>query len=342
MRWIADYRFLSDMSLVEGTKELVLKHPQSTYEVTLRVIDDTPGELAAMAAFVVFEAENADEAKMRGRDVAREFLAHLSFVTEAIIKPQGVHRLFEWGESTTDRKGFIFNYFKDTHAPTRVISQSHIASIENIMEMTSSDLVVSAMKWFSDGLKVEDQERQFQDFWSVLELLAPLHRGNLESTIKCPQCRSDLYCNQCKKAPRIRASASEGVKFLVQQMVTNEPDQFFRTINRVRNLLFHTVPINKIEEELDINFEALTEQMARVSRLAITNSIRPIPPSSANVQLEMIEVGGVVHKTLVHKVAIAIASGENTIDLLPDAKTELSSTDRDSGKQGKNVGIHRK
>jgi hypothetical protein len=140
-------------------------------------------------------------------------------------------------------------------------------------------ILARPVQCFRYGLLAEQPEEQFQYFWSALENLAEATKTRDQVNVTCPQCNSDVYCNQCNANPVRRKVATEEMKAILVGL-SRDGEAIFKTLQKVRNHLSHGRSPYTVQDEAKIPLANAVDLMAQGAWRAI---MRHIPPGANDV-----------------------------------------------------------
>lgn len=222
-----------------------------------------------LAAHFILEEESPENAADKAEIYLRRFLDVLSVVTSNDYRIKERVLVVDWTTGLTTRRFLRFNTFPNPNVPVHALSGAHFESVKKLMANPIPRSVQLAMDWWARGVSASEASEQFQFFWYALEILGEHTKPSVRVPSTCPKCRESLFCPNCKEVPLHRPYPKQAVKMLVDKHVKGEPDHFFALIDQARNKLMHGDDRKKIERDLNIKWEAISDSLGKATWAAL-------------------------------------------------------------------------
>lgn len=268
-----DIEVKSDLILPDGVNETKLA--DANPEITLRNgPPDAEGHSCTLMASVISEAESIKTARLELRDQLTEYLHLLSFVTKNRFKILGPRRLFEWeaGKGTRTGHFYVANDVRYPSIPALVPKL-----IETVQAFAKIDLpayVKRALKCYRYALLDSQSEDQFMQFWLALETIAENTKVKEKVDQFCPDCKAPLHCAECGNQMLRVPMAKQAIEMLIGKNVA--PDvaaALSKVLFDARNGIAHGRSRESIEKDCKNKFEAIVEELSRLTWFSIISSI---------------------------------------------------------------------
>jgi len=277
-RFLGNWEVETDIVLPDGVPFLRYDHPAAAYSVFLRNIPEKRHELTYLSMQIIFDAPSLAEAKTTGEQVAKEFLDHLSFVSNLKARLRDILQIFDCepgGSGMRDCFYYTRSYSHDD-APYEALEPHLLDTIAMLQAEPINPRLRRALKWLGNGVASSYRDDQFAYFWFVIELVAQLIKNPSPVPDKCPTCRSPLHCDTCGASPLHRPYPKQAIEQLFHKYVTNDPEVLYKRANDARNMLMHGEEVPAIEAALEIDFSTLVDHIGALAWTAIVNQFIPV------------------------------------------------------------------
>jgi hypothetical protein len=162
-RFLGNWEVETDIVLPDGVPFLRYDHPAAAYSVFLRNIPEKRHELAYLSMQVIFDAPSLAESKTTGEQVAKEFLDHLSFVSNLKTRLRDILQIFNWepgGNGMRDCFYYTRSYSHD-NAPYEALEPNLLDTIAMLQAEPINPRLRRALKWFGNGVASSYRDDQF-------------------------------------------------------------------------------------------------------------------------------------------------------------------------------------
>jgi len=295
--FLGNWEVETDIVLPEGVPFLRYDHPSARYSVYLRNIPEKRHELTYLSMQVVFDAPSLAEAKPTGEQVAKEFIDHLSLISNLKVRLRDILQIFNWEPGAPGMRECLYftrSYAHDD-APYEALDRSLLDTMAMLQAQPINPRLRRALKWFGNGVASTYPDDQFAYFWFVIELVAQLIKNPAPVPDKCPTCRGPLYCETCGATPLHRPYPKQAIEQLFTKYVTNDPDMLYNRAISARNMLMHGEEVPAIEAGLEIDFSKLVDHIGALAWTAILNQFIPM---LLNKQPNFLQTSQYVHVNL--------------------------------------------
>ncbi len=286
-RFLGNWEVETDIVLPDQIPFLRYEHPAATYVIFLRNITEKRHDLTYLSMQMVFDAPSLQEAKVTGEQLAKEFLDHLSFVSNLKVRLRTILQIFNWESGTGMRECLYFtpSYAHDD-APYEALQPPILETIALLEAKPINPRLRRALKWFGNGIASSYPDDQFAYFWFVIELIAQLIKSPSPIPDRCPTCREPLHCPTCDATPLHRPYPKQAIEQLFSKYVSNDPQILYQRAIDARNMLMHGDEVQSIETALAIEFPNLVDQIGRLAWIAIMNQFVPVLLNKQPIFLE--------------------------------------------------------
>jgi len=244
--------------------------PNGDYEIHISNLAVTPGiDRPLLSLQIIVDSNDFDNAREIGQQKLKDYLYYLTFVTNMSFRIHKLLRIIDWTPGLTKRDYHQYENFPDSGIPFPILNEEHIRSIELLNKVKLDDAFKRVLKWFSNGVSAEYMDDQFQFFWFSIELLSQLLKNPCNVNDLCPTCKNPLYCENCSMYPTHRPYPKQAINQLIEKIVTDDPDGFFKIANDIRNALMHGESIDNIEKSHGINLSEIVNKLGKVAWTAI-------------------------------------------------------------------------
>ena len=299
-RWRVDHEIKSDIVLVQDQNQVVFVAPNKSHEIYLKTRRGS-GQHAAdelfLSSHLILEDNDPRAAAARADDYLDQFLETLSVISSAFYRIKRRVMVADWTSGLTRRRVIIYKEFPNPHVPLYGLSQDLIDSVAKLSVNPIPLNVRLAMARWSQGVAATSSPEQFQYFWYALEILAEHLKPAIRVPSKCPHCTGDLYCQSCEKVPLHRPYPKQALQMLVQKHVGEDHARFFKIMDEARNRLLHGEDRKVIERELDVGWEALSDDLGKLTWIVLLDTLRQITADGSpdGVTLEFLQSNTFVH-----------------------------------------------
>lgn len=121
----------------------------------------------------------------------------------------------------------------------------------------------------------------------------------------CPKCGEALYCETCNSHPKHKPYPKQAIKHLLSLMVSENSDEIFKILNKIRNALMHGDDIKDIEASLDIEFSDYVNKIGQIAWVSLFNTFANSFDEPIKKQLNLIRVNIYSHMTLTTNVVLS-------------------------------------
>jgi hypothetical protein len=175
-----------------------------------------------------------------------------------------------------------------TRAPD--LGRAGNGGVFRLLAMSSGPEQHEAMRWYRRAIQAEVFEEQFSYFWFALEIIAERLKGSEKVPSKCPHCNGALFYEACGKHPVHTRYAGEAIKQLIERVHPENPDEVFKTLQKIRHTLAHGGQISSVIDDLPCSQEQALNKLAFVTWNAISGMFsKPDPDPSAPLDFGLVE-----------------------------------------------------
>ena len=265
MRFIANHEIESEMSVASDDIRLKLQHPKGHFQARIKnILRDDYSTPFLLSLQIIFEAPSLDEARDIAQEKLSECLNMLAFVTGAGVRRYRTKQIVDCTPLSGMRECLVWADSVEHEDPQPFLDENVIASMERLLQFDSPPAVRRALRWYRIGIHDSIPEDQFQYFWFALEILAEHQKSPEKVADRCPQCKSPLYCENCKTHPTHRPYAKQAIRALIQAVDKTCKEETIEALDKARNALTHGATLEEIEEELPSSGEHIVDVLGRI------------------------------------------------------------------------------
>ncbi|MEJ0017595.1 MAG: hypothetical protein WDN25_13715 [Acetobacteraceae bacterium] len=263
----ADFDVRGTLVLRDGSPTLNLRNDDPPFEIILRnAKPDTGGHVPGLDIRVIGPCDSIDDVPTSFREVLAKQLDILTFVTHSSFVIDQCRRVIEWEPFQKRRMIKVMQKFDPLYPPDPEFPSECIDTAQAIVQANPPPYVLRALRCFRVGVRLEQPEEQFPQFWLALETIAEGHKDRARTPIKCPKCQGPLQCKQCEETPTRRPMAQQAIRDLVAKVMPgHQPDQCYRRLTDTRNHLMHGRTKRSIEDETGRSLDDLVNEVAYVA-----------------------------------------------------------------------------
>lgn len=318
MRCIAKFEIESEMSVVSDDLRLKLQHPKGNFQTRIRnIVRDDYSTPFLLSLQIIFEAPNLNEARDIAEEKLTECLNMLAFVTGAGIRRHRTRQIVDCTPLTGMRDCLVWADSVGHEDPQPFIDENIIASMERLLQFDSPPAVRRALRWYRIGIHDSIPEDQFQYFWFALEILAEHQKSTEKVADKCPQCKSPLYCENCKTHPIHRPYPKQAIRALIQAVDKACKEETIEALDKARNAIMHGATLEEIEDELPSSDEHIVDVLGRILFMALVHQF------PKEIFKETIQFGSPT--TYIHRTKTGIAHISTIVPKGEDGELDLDS-----------------
>lgn len=322
-KWMMKFEVEAHLGVREDLKSLVFKHPALKYEIHFQNHIMSPGvETPLLFAYVVFDAENIDEAADAGAQHLRDFLDLLGFSTGVRYK---IHRriaVYDWTEGVSSRQGRMYTSLPHPNTPMLILDESFTPTLATFLEGADSEPLQRALRWFRVAVSADESDVKFQWFWFVIETLAGISTEKQEVPDRCCRCREPLHCPKCKEISRHRPYQAQAIEQLFESHVADDPDRAFRETSAFRHALLHGDDTSEVEKKQGTTLTNVVNIVGNVAWVALLSMLNRGTGTHHEVsELRMTKPSNFAHHILQASANVSIGlvkERELTIDDFPN------------------------
>jgi hypothetical protein len=149
---------------------------------------------------------------------------------------------------------------------------------ERLLAMQAGEDQQGAMRSYRLGIQAANLEEQFSCFWFALEIAAETLKGKEKVPSRCPRCRGNLFCENCKEHPMHRRYAGEAILQVIERVHPENSEEVFESLQLIRHTLMHGGRIASVLDQLPCNEQQAVNKLAFVTWQAIGEMFkRPDP-----------------------------------------------------------------
>jgi hypothetical protein len=303
MEILADYQLSSDLRLPDGDPPMVISSEAHHFHATITNIGPEPQEEGSLACRLVFEAPSFDDSEGLADQKVVKFINALTYTTNRKFAVVRLHKVIEWTPGIRQRRALLYQRVPLDHRAEPSFTSEFAQTAEYLLNRQSGDQQHSAMRWYRLGIQSDSPEEQFSYFWFALEIVAQVLKSTDRAPSKCPVCRGPLYCENCETHPTHRPYPGEAIRQVVARVQTENPDDVFETLQKIRHTVMHGDRLASIEHELPCTADQAVTKLAQITWNAIA-ALFDAPTAAVPDQLMFGHPETVLRHTLVARVSV--------------------------------------
>lgn len=298
--------------------EARLSIPERNIELQLKNLDVEIGrDKPLLEALLVFESESLETGFEEGRDLLKELLSSLSYVTSLKLEYHRAKRLIDWSDGTFARQFHVYRDFPGHDLPYYVLTPDLLESAGAMWQASKGHPLEAAIHWFASGVKATLLEDQFQLFWFAAELLAAHGKDTTNVNDLCAICRNPLYCETCDTHPKHRPYQKQAIEQMIHAIVREKGEETSERLFKVRNMLMHGSTRPQIDAEIDGELADSVEDIARITKQAIFSLLQNnLAKTLGKERFDMLLLEGYAHTTIGLHVLMSSSSIPPELDML--------------------------
>lgn len=283
-KYLAECTLTSDLCLPENQPRLVLHDKTNGFSLTLMNVALSEASLkSTLKAYIEYNAPSIKEAHKAALDNLTHALNALVYSTNHKFSFERIHQIFDWTPGLVEREGMMFIDKNPREIAIPELSSDFIDTANWIASIRSgSKEETAAMRWYRLGIADNNLEDQFTYFWFALEIIAESLKEPTKISSKCPKCRHDLYCEQCKEAPLHKPYRGEAIKQLIESLNLGNSEEDFKTLQLIRHTLLHGKQIFSIEDQIPLSASQAVDKLAFIVWNAINKTFNKPNPAPAD------------------------------------------------------------
>lgn len=236
----ADFDVSGTVVLPNNSPPLVLKGIDPAFEIVIRNTEaDAAGIVLGLDAQVIAVAENIEKVAHAFRETLAQQLDILTFVTQSTFRIKQCRRVLEWEPYQRTRAFKAFQVFDPLHPPSPDLPAACVRTAETISQAGLAEYVHHSLHCFRNGIRAQQLEDQFQNFWLAIETVAEGRKDKTRVPISCPKCHGALTCSHCQENPLRGPLSGQAIRSLINVTVGPDADRIYRDLSSVRNRLMH-------------------------------------------------------------------------------------------------------
>lgn len=276
-RFLANWEVETDIILPAEPPFLRYDHPKGAYTIFLRNLPEKRHDQAFLSMQIVLDAKSIDQVQDVSEQIGKEFLDHLSFVSNMKAQLRDIQCVFNWEPGGAMREAL---YYTRPHAqddaPYEALDKRLLETIALLHKEPINPRLRRALKWFANGISSHYQDDKFSFFWFVIELIAQIIKEPAPVPDKCPKCHGPLHCLACDATPLHKPYPKQAVDHLFRKYVPKNANLFYEHASEARNMLMHGEEVPAIEAAIETPFHELVDAMGHLAWTAICNQFIPV------------------------------------------------------------------
>ena len=321
------FEIAADLGVEAALEELVFRQPDGTLTVHLENHRMEPGcESPSVSAFLLFQADDLDDAEARGEKHCGRFLDFLAFATGARFRIERRICLFDWSADAEWRHGYVYKSFPNPGLPQLVLNSKIAATIELLLAADANGDLIQAVHWFSAGASADTIQEQFQLFWFSIETIARCSRDKARVPDRCAVCREPLYCSRCKETPTHRPYPSQEIQRLFARHIADDADVLYRMTSSMRHALLHGDRVGRVEAEFGRTLAQLVDIVGQVAWVALLDGLVPSLRQEGAARETFIQPSTFVHYRMAAKVHVAFQSPRGRPPVFADIPSGIDAS----------------
>ena len=325
--WLMKFELAADLGVEGALEELVFRQPDGAFIVHLENHRMEPGcESPSLNAYFLFQADDLDDAEVRGEKHCGRFLDFLAFATSARFRVGRRICLFDWSADAEWRHGYIYKSFPNPDLPQLVLDPKIASTIELLLAADAKGDLSQAVHWFSAGTSADTPEEQFQLFWFSIETIARCSRDKAKVPDRCAVCREPLYCSRCKEIPTHRPYQSQEIRRLFSRHIADGADELYRMTSSMRHALLHGDRVGRVEAKFGRTLSQLVDIVGKVAWVALLEGLVPSLRQEGAARETFIQPSTFVHYHMAAKVHVAFESPSGRAPVFADIPTGIDAS----------------
>ncbi len=296
-RFLLDFEIESQATFAPEEAVLHAASPGDGIDVTVSVVKLSPAQgIAVLSLQVRLDANDIQDARDRGLDVAKEFLRAWSFTTSSPFRISAFRHVVDCTPGLHQRNCIQFSDHIADERPHPILSSETLLSAVRLLDAKLSATLRRGIRWFANGVSSDYIDDQFYYFWLAVELVAIETKAPDQINDACPKCRGPLYCKACDLEPKHRPYPKQAIQALFRRHINDRPDEFFRHADTFRNALMHGDDIEIVERTISVKFEHIVNALGRLAWAAIlSTTMNKMAAAGEDGQLPVLETNQFVN-----------------------------------------------
>ncbi|MGA6826671.1 methylamine utilization protein MauJ [Nitrospira sp. NS4] len=260
------------MSVTSDNIRLELQHPKCDFQARIRnIVRNDYSAPFLLSLELIFEAPSLKEAPDIADERLAECLNMIALVTGAGIRRHRIKQIVDCTPVSGMRECLVWVDSAGHEDPQPFLDQNIMGSMERLLQSDLPSAVRRAMRWYRIGLHESIADDQFQYFWFALEILAEHQKSTEKVADKCPQCKSPLYCENCKTHPTHRPYAKQAIRDLIQAADKTCKEETIEALDKTRNALMHGRTLAEIEADRFNTGQHIVDVLGEIVFKALVN-----------------------------------------------------------------------
>lgn len=276
-RFLIEFEVKSHCSLV-GSPD-IFKHRTESVEIHVANLRVQQGVVPAiLLATVYLDGELIDTAIDGALEHLREYLHHLTFVTNCMFQPLRLCRAIDWTPGLVQRQCIVYSeLFGQPDLPVEL--PEGIFETANFLQASeTSPAFKRALRWFASGIAAEQIDDQFQYFWLAIEVLSTLEKSTVKVANLCPKCRGELSCTACNQVPTHKRYPAQHIEALFNKFIVNSDHAaLFEDASGVRHALAHGDDLDEIEANGGVAAKHVVDIIGKLAWTALLHYFQVAP-----------------------------------------------------------------
>jgi len=279
MQFVANYEVLSDISIFKDDYWFNLK--AHSYSARIRNIPrEDYSSPFLLALEIKFNADDLDASVKTADELMVSCLDILAFTTGARILKQGIKQIVSECQVKGMNDCLFWTDDINHKDPQPIINSQLISTLNTLLSSSIPSPVRKALHWFRMGLYSKTPDDQFQYFWFALEIIATSEKSKEKVNDLCPQCRGNLFCQQCNKHPTHKPYVKDKIFSLMKLANNSLSDETIKMLGDVRNWLMHGSELSDF-----MSVEEPLKQVDLLGRTAFAVMLMKIPFENEDIDL---------------------------------------------------------
>ena len=279
-RFRADYDVSSSVVFPEDSRSFVLNGEDPSFKIILSNAEpDSGGHIPGLLIQVVAYAASMDQAVDEFRDLLADHLDLLTFATQCEFTIQQCRRVIEWEPYQKVRAFRMMQKFDPIYPPSPDLPAVLIKTVQAIIDLSPATYVRRASRYFRAGVRSEQVEDQFQQFWLAIETVAEGRKSPIKIPFQCTKCSGQMACQSCCDVPMRTPMSRQAIRDLINVTVQPNASQIYADLATVRDRLAHGGSVDGAAAKTGKTMAQLVEVAGKLAWYSIRASLDKLDKS---------------------------------------------------------------
>lgn len=293
--YLNEYEVASNLTLNSNSPPLEIAPRSGAFRASLSEAR-SEGEKATLLLRIFLEADSIDDSEEKGKEFSKKISHTLALTTSSTFERPRLTRIIDWTPGIEMREAAVYSELGQLSNPHPVLDQLVADGVSDLLHGEFQPHVKNALGWYREGILGLDPDKKVQAFWLALETLVGGMKWQEKVADQCKSCKSDLYCETCKKISKHKPFPAQKVRLLLRDVI-NDSDFLFNEVVEARHTLMHGGTLIGPKDGNPFPYNDMIERLGRASRRCL---IREVVSPSALLQgktLRVLEPSTYVRRT---------------------------------------------